>query len=289
LIEKYTEEGKRPVRADSSSAWPLRNIADALASRRSKAQHIFVSAVKDLNFMLANHIPVSKVFEVENSMPLQSPESHMTVLKGVFDSLKTLTKVDITFGSDQFEYDKTVCVEIVKSLSLATNLKHLELDNQHRWCYGCYHAFRRCLKHPWPLLEHLRISGKMSWGCVSHILDLNAQSLRILELVELEMSVGTYDPPVTRWDDLFEKIHSTLTLERADIRSLTDWPVVFFALGSGAKSEMNRMVENFLARRVEKLPRQEEWDFDRIPGASSDSDDSADTSLEDLVGYGDVT
>ena len=79
LRERWNEERERPGKADMSSAWTLRNIADAFAARRSDEKRDFVGPVKELKIHTGHHIPVSKVLERTNCMAGQAREPDIAV------------------------------------------------------------------------------------------------------------------------------------------------------------------------------------------------------------------
>jgi hypothetical protein len=258
-----------PTEEDVSSAFALHHVADWNRARWPSG-YTSITCVKELTIEFGHHIPVSEVFEATSCEPCDRcvwSTQRSAVFQNAFETFPNLDRVNIKVSGDQLQHEEAVCNEIVSALSKATNLRHLKIDNRNTDC-----DFLRAFvgrKPLWPLLEQLRLSGVTSRDHLMNFLCSTGESLRVLELVEIQLEEGSEMSieQRPRWDDCLEKREQILYLERACVRSLcyqgsekyTEY-TVFFAATSGSISEMNKTVERFLTGRVEVLPRQETWD-----------------------------
>jgi hypothetical protein len=263
MMDIWSAQDLRPSKGNVSSAHVLHYVAEYLAMRLGKDELEMTLPMKQLTISIGHHIPVAQVFRRTNCYPCEICENYDPypgLLRLIYNMFETLDRVNLKMNSDQFHIDEAVCDEVAKGLSKANNLRHLELDNYHSHSANFFRALTGLKQaRPWPLLLHLSLSGVMSPKHLLKIVNMNVQSLRVLELVDIELVEHERRGP--RWDDLVETMQPTLKLERANVGYLHA-PMgilrgVFFSTSSRSKSEMNRIVENFMTGKVTKLPRQE--------------------------------
>ena len=261
-----------------SSAWALHNIAAALASRRKNSTDKI--PVTELAFHFGHHIPISRVFEITNCPPQPISKTPSAAL---FDFFATVTKVSIKGIKKLFQDQKAVSEEIMLGLGKATNLQHLEICGNEAHSSNFFYTLKH-ITYSWPRLEHICFSGYISPDCILHLLRLNADSLREVELVDIAIDFDLGSNIIASRETLLENIRSTVMLNRVRILSLPDWEKVegyltYFAAQSGAKSEAHQAAEDYLARRIERLPSLDEWDFIRTAEHVSTSDESSELSF----------
>jgi hypothetical protein len=266
LISDWIVCDNLPTEEDVSSAFALHHAAHWNRARYPSGYNS-ITCVKELTIEFGHHIPVSEVFEATSCEPCDScfwSTQRSAVFQNAFETFPNLDRVNIKVSGDQLQHEEAVCNEIVSALSTAKNLRHLTIDSRDTDCDFLRAFMGR--KPLWPLLEQLRLSGVTSRDHLMNFLCSTAESLRVLELVEIQLAeeseMSIEQRP--RWDDCLEKCGQILYLERARVRSLyyhgSKKYTVFFAATSGSISEMNKTVERFLTGRVEVLPRQETWD-----------------------------
>ena len=273
LESKWHGEDREPISANVSSAYALHYIADALALQPGQRQLQPPASLKELTMTIGHHVPVTEILKSPSHgacriCPNYFPSGHESMY-GMFNKL---TRVNLRMRDDQFHHGRGVCREIAIALSCASTLKHLELDNRGVECPYFYEEIATLnVKRPWPVLKHLRLSGTIVTKQLMQILNLCCDSLRELEIEDVILVKP--DCSGARWDDFFEAMQPSLSLERANIRHLHDearrFEGVLFPRG-GAKSAVNVAVESFLTKRVAELPQFEGWGF--LPGARIPAD-----------------
>ena len=168
--------------------------------------------------------------------------------------LESLSRIDLSPGSEWFQYRELVAEEIVLALSKAKNLRHLVLDLRRADDREVLDLLMGLEQSPWPQLAHLRYSGAIPSYTLLEFLELFAPALRILDLIEVELGYPGTDTALARWDDTIHEIQAKLHLEHACVRSLQlvqrPYNVTFFA--SGSRSAMSRLVGSFLTKREER-------------------------------------
>ena len=266
MLMSELENGDLEEEEDVSSAFALHHVADWDRILRANSRTTNICIANELTIEFGHHIPVSKVFEDTNCEDCEScrertPKS--AVFESVFRTLSKLKRVNIKASENQLQHKEAVCKEITSGLSKVTNLRHLTIDNRHTDC-DFLGAFRGC-NPVWPRLRRLRLSGVTSREHLLDFLSSTAESLRKLELVEMQLSEesGIAINQRPRWDDCLEKAGQILHLERACVRSLyyhgSKNYTIFFVETARSISEMNMTVERFLTGRADVLPRQETW------------------------------
>jgi hypothetical protein len=246
-----------------TSAYALLHIVKALANRVRNEGPATAWSLTELSINTGHHVPLSKVFKHALRPPQLKGISSRTLSEDASAWLESLSRIDLSAGSEWFQYRESVATEIVLGLSKAKNLRHLVLDLRRADDREISFALDQLEQSPWPQLAHLRYSGAIYSDSLLKFSNLIAPSLRMLDLVEVDLDHPSVDPPQTRWDDTIRELQAMLHLEHAHVRSLQlvqrPYNVTFFA--SGSRSEMSRLVERFLTKREEHIPRQENWDF----------------------------
>ena len=222
---------------------------------------------------IGHHIPVSEVFLIPSLdiclICSDDSPSGLASMHGIFNNL---TRIKLRMRDNQFHREREVCREIATGLSCASSLKYLEIDSRGVECPHFYEEIATLnIQRPWPVLERLRFCGIIITEQLMQILNLCRDSLRELEMEDILLVKS--DCSGARWDDFFEAIRPSLSLERAKIRHLYDQASRFEGVlfpSKGAKSAVNLAVEGFLTKRMANMPSFEEWDF--APGARISND-----------------
>lgn len=271
LLHRWLSESYPPGNGNLSSTQALRFTMPLMASATDCTDFTPLVSVEALTFDVGHHIPVSgwsfhKDPELNGIEVRCAPAQFTRKIRGLCNMFKSLTRVQLHMRSEQFHKSKEVCREIAYGLSHATNLRRLELNNSGSYCQRFFDELAALDVHrPWPVLDHLQITGHTCAKSLKKIVCMNADSLRVLVLIDVALCSAA------RWDDFFESIQPVLQLRKANVRQLQDdtrrWPLrdlrwrcTFFAGSKKSKSVMHLAVEDFLSKQRNELPRQDHWE-----------------------------
>lgn len=280
IEERWDAEDIPPSRGNISSAYVLHYLAESLAPQSPDDGLRSLLTNKELTISIGHHVEIAEVFNETDCEPCEIcwgiDMSRALTLRRFQTLFKSLERVNLQMNKTLFHYEDEVCSEIAAGLYHANNIRHMELDNRESHGVAFFDAITSLMDEgdkPWPFLERLRLSGEMTWHHLWGIINLNAETLRVLELVDLFLEpeadallTDDYDGinKDDRWDDFLEEIQPLLNLTTAKLRHLRGGPMTsrgaFFAPNSGPQPAVNLAVEDFLTKKIALLPRQEHWE-----------------------------
>ena len=172
--EYDTDSNPRLGRRSVTSGYPLLHILKALADRIGNEGPASTRSLTELRIDAGHHVALTKVpkhaFRPRNLKGISS----RALSEDTSAWLESLTRIDLSLGSEWFQYRELVAKEIVLGLSKAKNLRHLVLDLRYSDDREVLRTLDQLERSPWPQLAHLLYSGAIDSSTLLKFLNLVA-------------------------------------------------------------------------------------------------------------------